>query len=73
MTDLNINSAECITPQSNIGETVYHNICSGVTHVVPWGTADWLAYALLGAIILLILGVFVFVGVMAFKSVTDTY
>lgn len=73
MTDLNINAAECITTQSNIGETVYHNICSGATHVVPWGSADWFSAAFLGALILFMVLVFGLLGVMLFKSVTDTY
>lgn len=73
LTDLNINSAECIAPQSNIGETVYHNICSGVTHVVPWGSADWFSAAFLGALILFLIVVFGLLGVMIFKTVIDTY
>lgn len=49
LTDLNINSAQCIRAESGIGETVYHNICNGATNTIPWGAADWVAfYSLVG-------------------------
>lgn len=55
MTDLNLNSADCIKSISHIGSTTYVNICSG-THVdVPWGSVDWLSCAGITLMVLAIL------------------
>jgi len=46
MNELNDNqfeiTHECIQTQSNIGETIYHNICQGTEYIVPWGGMDWI-------------------------------
>jgi len=47
---LNQNAAECIHSISNIGNTVYQNICSGASATVPWGVADWISAAFIGAL-----------------------
>lgn len=44
-TDMNLNHADCLRSVSDFGSTTVHNICSGATHTVPWGSADW-AFAL---------------------------
>jgi hypothetical protein len=41
--DINQNVAMCIVKANNIGSTAVHNICSGTSSVVPWGSADWVA------------------------------
>lgn len=43
MTDitLNQNVAQCLRSQSDFGGTTIHNLCSGATTYVPWGSADW--------------------------------
>lgn len=41
--DVNFNQAECIKEQTNIGSTIYHNVCSQTQRTVPWGTGDWVA------------------------------
>ena len=73
MTDINLNSAECIKTQANIGETVYHNICTGAIQTVNWGSADWLAAAGLTAVVIFIIGMFAGLGVMLFKDVFYRY
>lgn len=46
-TRIALDQAACIQMQSNIGETIAHNICTGTTAAVPWGSADWLGFAAL--------------------------
>ena len=56
--DLNHNTAQCIHTTSNWGETIYRNICSGSSAVVPWGSVDYMfgiILASLGAFLLLLL------------------
>lgn len=65
MTDINLNSAECIRTESGIGETVYHNICNGATNTVPWGDADWVGfYSLVGFVGVIILLFIIMIGAM---------
>ena len=73
MTDINLNSAECITTQANIGSTVYHNICTGATQTVNWGSADWLAAAGLAAVVIFIIGMFAYIGAMLFRDTIYRY
>ena len=73
MTDINLNAAECIRSQENIGNTVYHNICTGATQTVNWGSADWLAAAGLAAVVIFIVGMFACLGVMLFKDTIYRY
>ena len=40
--DLNLNSADCIKKVSNIGSTIFTNICNGTHVIVPWGSSDWI-------------------------------
>jgi len=42
--NLNIDAqtlAQCLKSTTRFGETVYHNICTGGTNIIPWGSADW--------------------------------
>lgn len=39
--NLNQNVADCLKSISDIGKTVYQNVCNGTQSIVPWGTADW--------------------------------
>ena len=73
MTDINLNAAQCITTQANIGSTVYHNICTGATQNVPWGSADWLVAAGLAAVVIFIVGMFACLGVMLFRDTIYKY
>lgn len=42
--NLNLNIAECLIPTRDIGGTIVHNICSGSSSAVPWGSAEWLGF-----------------------------
>jgi len=56
------NTAACIHSAAHWGETVYHNICSGTTYTMPWGSVDY--WLIGGATAFLIgLGLFVIVAV----------
>lgn len=44
---LALDQSACIRSQSNIGETITHNICDGTMAAVPWGSADWLGFVAL--------------------------
>lgn len=46
--DINANVAQCLNSAMHLGFTRVHNICSGTTYDVPWGTVDWIAF--MGAI-----------------------
>ena len=60
-TQVDLNQAQCIQSISNFGETIYTNICSGVTTSLQWGTADWAA-----AVFLCFLVAVIFVAVLGF-------
>lgn len=47
---------ECVKKISNVGHTVYQNICNGSTQTVPWGSMDWIGIILVGALLLALLG-----------------
>ena len=51
MNDSNINLAhsDCLYSQTNWGETIVHNICTGAETAVPWGSIDYM-FALVIAI-----------------------
>jgi hypothetical protein len=57
---LNQNLAMCIVRQTDFGGTTIHNICTGATTVVPWGSFDWTMALFFGAaasvLLLLLLG-----------------
>jgi len=65
--NLNQNTAQCIKAVENIGSTVYTNICTGTSTVVPWGSSTWFGnifgITVLSLFILFILGV---IGVAAY-------
>lgn len=42
---------ECVKATSKFGETIYHNICTGGTSVVPWGNADWALAIVVGGLL----------------------
>lgn len=55
---LNLELSQCVKTISNVGNTIYQDICDGGVNVVPWGSADWLAFLfLMFVILMLILGV----------------
>ena len=43
---VDLNKAECIQRISNIGDTIYTNICEGTYVTVSWGSLDWLILSL---------------------------
>ena len=51
MNEVSLQHADCLRSQSNIGETIIHNICDMSVSVVPWGTLDWLAFSTLAGIV----------------------
>lgn len=59
---ITLDQSACIQSQLNIGETITHNICTGQTAVVPWGSFDWMGFAVLcglgafGVLLFIVLG-----------------
>ena len=45
--ELNFKYNECIKKQSNVGETIYHNICSDETYRISWGSDTWIGVVML--------------------------
>jgi len=54
MEQLGINYSDCIKTSTDIGKSTIYNICEGVQHVVPWGSADYLAFFAVAGLALLI-------------------
>ena len=50
---------ECIKGTYRFSETLYHNICTGVQYVVPYGFWDYFLAFLLVAFIFMILGLLI--------------
>ena len=67
--DLNNNTSACIQTVYNIGNNTYQNICDNTSHVVPWGTVDWIGFSLIGAMIIVtILGITLLI-----KAIAEDY
>lgn len=53
------NKTDCIISSANIGETIYHNLCTQSSTVVEWGTIDWIGFGsavlLMSAFLLMLL------------------
>ena len=56
--------ADCLKPISNIGHTIYQNVCNGTSTQVPWGVGDWF----LALLIIVIIG---FLGKIAIAIKND--
>lgn len=63
-----LDQTACIRSQSNIGETITHNICTGATAVVPWGSADWLGFAALCGLGVIFAALLTFLGVVVARE-----
>lgn len=37
-------STDCIQVVENIGSSVYHDLCSGTTHILVWGAITWIGF-----------------------------
>ena len=53
--ELNFKYNECIKEQSNVGETIYHNICSNETYKIAWGSDTWVGVIMVFIVVLLII------------------
>ena len=53
--DFNFNYAECIKEKSNVGETIYYNICNNETYKITWGSDTWVGVIMLFIIFVLII------------------
>jgi hypothetical protein len=60
----------CLKEVSNIGSTVYQNICTGTSSIVIWGGLDWVAGIILVLIGITVCGIIV-TGL--FKLIFDSY
>ena len=40
--NIDLSNKDCMKSVTNIGETIYMNICDGSHNVVPWGTVDYI-------------------------------
>ena len=59
MNEVNLQHADCLRSQSNIGETIIHNICDMSVSVVPWGTLNWFAFSIFTAIAVILASIVV--------------
>jgi hypothetical protein len=66
--DHNLNIAECLTTQTNWGESIIHNICSGQVHAIPWGTMNYVGVIGGAAVVCVFLAVF---SAMAISIIRD--
>ena len=67
--DLNNNTSACIQTVSNIGNNTYQNICNNTSHIVSWGSGDWILFFFVIAII--VAGI---IGIIAFtKFIKEDY
>lgn len=53
--EVNFNYADCYKEQRNIGETIYHNICTNETYKISWGSDTWIGVIMLFIIFLLVI------------------
>lgn len=53
--ELNFKYNECIKEKNNIGETIYHNICTNETYRITWGSDDWVGVIMVFVIFLIII------------------
>lgn len=53
--EMYFNYSECIKEKNNIGETIYHNICTNETHKISWGSDTWIGVVMLFIIFVLII------------------
>lgn len=51
--EMNFNYNECIKEQSNIGETIYHNVCTNETYSIKWGSDTWVGIVFATTIVVL--------------------
>lgn len=56
---INANLNTCLQQAKSIGGTTYHNVCSGKSHWVPWGSLDWLGVLALTVFIVLVFAIVV--------------
>lgn len=54
----NLNIAECLTTQTEWGESIVHNICNGQVHNIPWGTMNYVGVIGISAFAFVFLGLF---------------
>jgi hypothetical protein len=59
---------DCIQTINDFGKTTYVNICNGNINYVNWGAFDWVIIALLMAMLLTIISIFVWVTVKTFND-----
>ena len=59
MEQLGINYSDCIKTSMDIGKSTIYNICEGVQHVVPWGSADYLVLSAIVSLLLAVTGLVV--------------
>ena len=55
----NIEFSQCVKSATHFGKTVYHNICTGATHDVPWGSVDWVNWVIGGGVLAVVVGLMV--------------
>lgn len=72
-TRIALDQSACIRSQSNIGETVFHNLCEGTTSVVPWGGVDWFAAIAVAGLLLTMTGAFVALAWLIISTVVRDY
>lgn len=66
--DVNLNTAQCIVRKTDILSTTIYNICTGTQKVIPHGTGDLVASALMFAVIFAVLAL---VGCVVFMIARD--
>ena len=55
---------QCVQEVKNIGHTRVINICNDNTHIIPWGSMDWILLIMLISLI----GIVIFVVISAVRD-----
>lgn len=53
--EMYFNYNDCVKSYDTIGETTYHNICTGKSETMPWGVGGWLLFVFLISVIIMII------------------
>lgn len=68
-----LDQSACLREQANVGATIIHNVCTGATATVPWGSADWMGFFALCGVGAIFAVIFTCLAGLIWSSVRDSY